>query len=242
MTDRDKATLARAFAVAESVFFVSSRNLAVTEQLLGIPLERAQVIHNPLRLPPGELPLVWPKEGVFRMAVVGRLSREKGCPLILPAIKEALGDASDWTLDFYGDGPERPLLDRAIRDLGLEGRVALRGFVSDLESIWSNHVLLLSAAVDEGVPMTIPEAMLRGRPVLATRVGGAEDWISAGKDGFLCAAATHADLVASLSEAWAERDRWKELGEAAARSAGMRYRPDDFLRIIERAGASRETH
>ena len=153
-----------------------------------------------------------------------------------------MGDASDWTLDFYGDGPERPLLDRAIRDLGLEGRVALRGFVSDLESIWSNHVLLLSAAVDEGVPMTIPEAMLRGRPVLATRVGGAEDWISAGKDGFLCAAATHADLVASLSEAWAERDRWKELGEAAARSAGMRYRPDDFLRIIERAGASRETH
>lgn len=80
--------------------------------------------------------------------------------------------------------------------------------------------------------MTIPEAMLHGRPVLATRVGGAEDWIEDGATGWLCPAPTLELLADSLARAWRDRTRWPQMGQAARRAAKARYRPDGHLQLI----------
>jgi glycosyltransferase involved in cell wall biosynthesis len=80
--------------------------------------------------------------------------------------------------------------------------------------------------------MTIPEAMLCSRPVLSTRVGGAEDWLEHGRTGYLCSAATVPLLAASLCEALAGFDQWPSLGTNARTTASAFYRPDDFTRII----------
>jgi glycosyltransferase involved in cell wall biosynthesis len=92
--------------------------------------------------------------------------------------------------------------------------------------------MLISPAVDEGVPMTIPEAMLCGRPALATSVGGAPDWITAESNGFLCPSASVDLLTAALSHAWALRAKWREMGERAAKDATERYRPMDFRQLV----------
>ncbi len=80
--------------------------------------------------------------------------------------------------------------------------------------------------------MTIPEAMLCGRGVLATRVGGATDWLRDGETGFLCPAPTVPLLAEALDRAWQARDRWQSMGEAAAEFARAFYRPEDFRRLI----------
>jgi hypothetical protein len=229
----DRDLLASIFAAAEAIYFVSSRNLAVTRRWLLLPLPRAAVIQNPVRDSPGGLPLPWPTGAELRLATVSRLAPEKGLAPLLHAVAAALDPTAGWSLEIHGDGPERAHLEATILTLGLGARVRLAGFRPDLDGIWSDHQLLVSPAIDEGVPMTIPEAMLRGRPVLATRVGGAEDWIAAGENGFLCPAATVPLLCESLQTAWAERDRWPALGAAAAAAARARYRPDDYLRLLE---------
>ncbi len=227
----DRAYIGRVFASTDAVFFVSHRNLAVTRRHLLSPLPGASLIQNPLRPAPPAAP-AWPQTGRAHLATVGRIDHVKGIPLLLHALVDGIGTAADWHLNLYGIGDECDYVRATAAALGIGDRVALRGYVDDLDAIWAENHLLVSPALEDGVPMTIPEAMLRGRPVLATCVGGAEDWITDGRDGFLCPAPTVPLLNAALQRVWADRARWREMGEAASAAARARYRPDDFLRLI----------
>ncbi len=91
---------------------------------------------------------------------------------------------------------------------------------------------MVSPALEDGVPMTIPEAMLCQRPVLATCVGGAEDWIKPGRTGFLCSRPEVTPLKVSVREAFAARGQWETMGLAAAAAAASRYVADDYLQLI----------
>lgn len=220
----------RAFGLAELICFVSTRNLAVTRRHLLESLPHARVIQNPLRWQPSDL-APWPSDAPTRLATVSRLDASKGIQLLLHALAAQSG-LGDWQLDVYGQGPAENRLRATVSHLGLDARVRFRGYVKELRTIWSENHLLVSPSLDDGVPMTIPEAMLCERPVLATAVGGAEDWLLDDSTGFLCPAPTVPLLTATLARAFAARARWPELGRAAAAAAAARYHPRDFLTLL----------
>jgi glycosyltransferase involved in cell wall biosynthesis len=228
--------LRRIYPAAERLFFVSERNLATTRRHLIDPLPNAVVINgcavfNPV-LPVGGEPLPWPDESTWHLAVVGRLEAVKGVELLLHAAAQALGGEDGWHLGVYGQGPERAQLEARTAALGLSARVTFHGFVADFDAILRSTHLVVSTALEEGIPLTLPETLLRGRPVLATVVGGAEDWISPGVTGFLCPVPRIEFIAAALKSAWAERSRWRAMGAAGEEFARRRYRPDDYLQII----------
>ncbi|MBC8039395.1 MAG: glycosyltransferase [Opitutaceae bacterium] len=229
--DADLAFIRTTFAAADRLDFVSTRNLAVTRRHLLAPLANARVLHNPLRWQPADTS-PWPAAAEARLATVSRLDPGKGIHLLLHALAEAAADLPPWRLEIFGQGPQETLLREIITHLGLSDRVVLRGHVGSLREIWSGNHLLCAPAIDDGVPMTIPEAMLCSRPVLSTCVGGAEDWIEHGRTGYLCPAATVPLLAASLRAALADQTRWAELGLAARAAALARYRPDDYQSLI----------
>ncbi len=229
LEEADRQRAREILEAADRVFFVSPRNLEITRLHLQSPLLNADCVHNPLApalSPPWAPPQPW------SLACVARLDPVKGLDLLLPALGAALGDTPGWQLNIYGRGSQRGYLETCARHCELSDRVNFRGFEPDLHQIWAQNHILVSPAVDEGVPMTIPEAMLRGRAVLATRVGGATEWIEHRKNGFICPAPTVDLLSDSLREAWSERLRWQEMGEAAAISARTHYRPDDFKKLL----------
>lgn len=229
-SDADRQLVHRSLSLADRIFFVSTRNLHVTRRHLLDPLPQAAVIQNPLRWTPADVS-PWPASPTARLATVSRLDESKGIPLLLHALA-ALPARGDWQLDIYGRGPAENYLRATTEHLRLSDRVHFRGYVPDLRSIWAENHLLVSPALDDGVPMTIPEAMLCARPVLSTAVGGAEDWLRDDATGFLCAAPTLPLLTAALERTLAARSRWPSMGEAAAAAAKQRYRPDDFLRLL----------
>lgn len=216
---------------ADAVFFLSPRNLAVTRRHLLSPLTNAAVAHTPLRWQPTDTS-PWPAPGPARLATLSRLDDIKGLHLLLHALAELGSSVPDWRLTLHGDGPAATYLHRTVAHLGLVDRVRFAGHVADLRAIWSDHELFCSPALDEGVPMTIPEAMLCQRPVLATCVGGAEDWLSDNETGFLCPAPTLPLLVETLRRAFAARDRWPAMGAAAAARAAAHYRTADHQLVI----------
>jgi len=230
LAESDRLEAARRLEGADALFFVSSRNLAVTRRHLLAALPQARVVHNPLRWTPEDA-APWPRTGAWSLATVSRLDLSKGVHLLLQAAAEALGGDADWRLDIFGQGPAEGYWRAAAGHLGLERRVRFRGYVPRLADIWAENRLMVSPAIDDGVPMTIPEAMLCARPVLATAVGGAEDWLGGG-GGFLCPAPTVPLLAASLRRAWEARGEWEALGRAAAERARALYRPDDYLHLI----------
>jgi glycosyltransferase involved in cell wall biosynthesis len=219
------------FAEADALFFVSTRNLAVTRRHLLAALPNARVLQNPLRWQPADTS-PWPVFTEVRLATVSRLDEGKGIHLILHALAETGSKLPPWRLEIFGLGPQEAELRATVAYLGLGERVVLRGHVGALRDIWRDNQLLCSPAIDDGVPMTIPEAMLCERPVFSTCVGGAEDWIENGRTGFLCPAATVPLITASLIEAFAARDRWAAIGQVARESALAHYRPDDYLSLI----------
>jgi glycosyltransferase involved in cell wall biosynthesis len=229
LPEADRLRAREALAAADRVFFVSPRNLEITRRHLCHALPNAECLHNPLA---PAAPLPWPAGEPWTLASLGRLEPVKGVDLLIAALRAALGENGEWRLNIYGRGPQRDYLEACARHQGVADRIRFPGFVSRLDEIWGQNHLLVSSAIDEGVPMTIPEAMLRGRPVLATRVGGADEWIEPGTTGFLSAAPTLELLAEALRGAWDQRGRWSEMGLAAARRTSARYRPDDFRRVV----------
>lgn len=229
LSDADLAWTRTAFAAAAGLHFVSTRNLQTTRRHLLADLPNASVIQNPLRWQPADTP-PWPAAPGTRLATVSRLADNKGIHLLLHAL--AAAGLPDWHLGIFGTGPQESYLRATVAHLGLGARVQFRGHVAGLRDLWADHHLLVSPAIDDGVPMTIPEAMLCARPVLATCVGGAEDWITPGQTGFLCPAPTVPLLTEALRAAAQVRDHWAALGLAAALSARARLRFDDHLVLL----------
>ena len=80
-------------------------------------------------------------------------------------------------------------LERLAEHLRLGDRVIFGGETS-VTDIWASNQVLALASRYEGLPLVIVEAMLCGRPVVATNVAGHSEVIEDGRVGFLADAPT----------------------------------------------------
>jgi glycosyltransferase involved in cell wall biosynthesis len=159
--------------------------------------------------------------GGFRLGYVGRLEERKGVRVLLAAV----ADLPHVRLDFYGDGPERGVLDAEIRKLGLGDRVTVHGFVpdDDLPSIYGGFdavavpSLRTSSWVEQFGRVAV-EAMASGAPVLASDDGALREVV--GDAGVLVTPGdvdAWRDAIATLAGDDAERDRLQKLGAERVR-------------------------
>jgi glycosyltransferase involved in cell wall biosynthesis len=118
-------------------------------------------------------------------------------------------------LDIFGDGFDKERLKELIREAGKGASVRLMGPVQDVSEVWQDHEILLMPSRTEALGLSMLEAMSCGRPVLRTPLGGCEEWIEDGVNGFVCPAAEVGALVETLKRALAVRHRWREMGLAA---------------------------
>jgi glycosyltransferase involved in cell wall biosynthesis len=103
---------------------------------------------------------------------VGRLVPAKDHLTLLRAIRCAFDDGQSIRCVLVGDGVLRGELESAVRSLRLESAVTFRGECDDVASeLWNADVFVLSSK-NEGLPVSVLEAMAAGAPVVATDVGG----------------------------------------------------------------------
>src|SRR5262249_22254470 len=125
-------------------------------------------------------------------------------------------ESRPWRLTLYGNGPMKDGIRRLVQRFGLEGRVTLAGHVSRIEDIWAeNHVLVMPSRC-EGLPLAMVEAMLCGRPVVATDVAGHWEIVEDNVSGFLADAPTVTSVGRTLERLWTRRDDLRMMGQAAA--------------------------
>ena len=99
---------------------------------------------------------------------VGYLARRKGLDTALKAL--GLLKDYEWTLDILGDGSQREELERLVNELGINDRVKFFGFRDDAEKFMSEAACLLFPSRQEGLPLTVNEALAVGLPVLASDI------------------------------------------------------------------------
>ena len=101
-----------------------------------------------------------------RLLFVGRLSSVKG----LQDVIRALPADVNWTLDVVGDGPQRTEWESLCRERGFSERVVFHGFSDRVEHFMANSSCLLFPSYNEGMPLTLAQAVLVGIPVLASAI------------------------------------------------------------------------
>lgn len=101
-----------------------------------------------------------------RYVAAGRLVAQKNYPLMLKGF--ARGARRGDTLTIAGAGPERDAIMRAVRRLGLTGRVRLTGHVGSVNSLLAQADAFVLSSDYEGLPGVVVEALAAGLPVLAT--------------------------------------------------------------------------
>lgn len=174
----------RVVCVAESI--------ATLCRQASVRAEKLQVIPNGL---PAAHDLQSPATGRQRWLTgyVGRLSSEKGPDLFLDALIPLCRRYPQLDAVMLGDGPERDSLLARIHEAGLQERISLPGYQTDMRSWWRQLGALVISSRTEGTPMILLEAMQAGVPVVAFGVGGIPDVVQDRHNGLL---ATPADSVA----------------------------------------------
>lgn len=161
--------------------------------------------------------LDWPKTSPeARLAMVTRLDcHVKGLDLAVQAMALLNRQSLRARLDIFGDGFDKEILQQLVREAGEAAGVSLMGGAQDVSAVWQDHEMLLMPSRTEGLGLAMLEAMSCGRPVLRTPLGGCEEWIEDGVNGFVCPQADVESLEETLEKALAVRDRWHEMGLAA---------------------------
>lgn len=115
----------------------------------------------------------------FVIANIGHLCDRKNQLLLVNTLASLLAEKNlpEFNLLFAGDSDPAYScrLQVAITNGGLEPHCRLLGPIPDIGKVYSAADLLVHCAQREGLPRVIPEAMLAGRPVIATLAEGVRD-------------------------------------------------------------------
>jgi glycosyltransferase involved in cell wall biosynthesis len=237
--DRQAQELAHYYEEAVAAFFVSHANLELTRKQIGAPLAHGEIVRNPFNVAYNER-VPWPQTDAvqhLRLACVGRLDPDsKGQDLILDVLRMPKWRARALTVSLVGAGRSESVL-RRVAEMYQLGAVHFAGFANDIVEIWRSHHALLLPSRIEGLPLVAVEAMLVGRPVIATAVAGNAEIVIDGRTGFLAEAPTVAALDAAMERAWQERSQLKRMGEQAAEHIRRLIPPDPARLFADRLEA-----
>ncbi len=198
-----------------------SRPLAIRLAHDGVPQERIHLVLNAFG---GTRPRLERNDGRRVLAVgldrfhvgwVGRLSWEKGADVLVDALPNLGGVPV--TVSVLGAGRESRALRERAEALGVGDRVVWHGTVPEAGRLFSSFDVFVLSSRTEGTPIALFEAMAANVPIVATRVGGVPDVVSA-TEALLVAPGDPAALAGAI------RSVWQDPEAAARRAAAARAR------------------
>jgi len=118
---------------------------------------------------------------LFRFLFVSRLVPSKGLDDLLKSLSILIKKKNNWHLDIIGDGPNKSEYELLMNSLGLDRNVTFHGYLpkEKIADFMRNSDLFILPSHIETFSVVTAEALACGLPVLATRCGGPEEYITA---------------------------------------------------------------
>ncbi len=187
-----ESVLRRAYLRFDTVFANSCRASQVLVDAWGLRRERVHYLPNGIDLEEWDRRSEGPcpvdlEPGCTHLALIGRLSEEKGHLLILEAVSRlAEGQRRRLRLWFFGaDGPMSSAVDEEIERRGLRDVAFRRPPTPHLPALMRRLDGLVLASRFEGSPNVVLEAMASGLPVLSYDVGDVPSLVRPADTGWL---------------------------------------------------------
>jgi glycosyltransferase involved in cell wall biosynthesis len=167
---------------------------------------------------------------------VGALEPNKSVDVLLEAWRDVVEHVPGARLTLVGSGSQRDALQRRVELASLEGSVRFTGTVSrqEVRDLLDASRLLVLPSRSEGMGRVILEAFARGRPVVATRVGGIPELVEDGITGRLVPPEDPQALAKALVEMLQDVNPAAAMGRAARAAIEARDPSIGFEAGIER--------
>lgn len=150
------------------------------------------------------------------IGVAARLAPMKGLEVLLQALARLRSTDTVFECRIAGDGGLRQQLQRQADRLGLSECVRFLGHVDDMPAFYRElDLFVLPSVSDEGLPLSVLEAMASGLPVLASDVGGTREALLDRVHGRLLPAGDVPALAAELSTFLSDANLRRACGRAA---------------------------
>jgi glycosyltransferase involved in cell wall biosynthesis len=116
--------------------------------------------------------------------MVGCLKPQKA-PLDYVEVAYMVLQEKDAHFILVGDGALREKVEKRVDELGLGKRFKLLGWRRDIPEILAATDIFILTSLWEGLPRVLPQAMVMGIPIVATKVDGTPEAVDNGVNGFL---------------------------------------------------------
>lgn len=167
------------------------------------------------------------------VGAVGTLRAQKAYDVLIRAVARLHADHPGLRVLIAGDGPERPRLERLVREFGLADVIVILGRRLDVPDVLAALDVAVSASDFEGSPLAVMEYMEAGLPIVATRVGGVPDLIEDGVHGLLVEPREPGALAAAIADLLRDRHRASALGARARERRRREFDLDAMVHNIE---------
>ena len=151
------------------------------------------------------------KDSIILLSV-GELSDRKNHSVSIKALSKVKND--NVHLVIAGTGEKRDEFLSLAKDLGVNGRVHLLGFRTDIAELLKSADIFLFPSVQEGLPVALMEAMSCSLPVICSAIRGNIDLID-DSCGVLCGASDVEGFAKAIEKLIADPDTRKAMAQKA---------------------------
>jgi glycosyltransferase involved in cell wall biosynthesis len=193
--------------IGDAMLFVCDYERQAFEKKVGIGGKRFAVVHNGLW--PDEFEPVTPAADAADILYLGDMRVLKGVDVLIDCLAR-LNKTRNVTASLVGDGPDLAQFQVQARTLDLTDKVSFPGRMPARDAFVRGHILVMPSRA-ESFPYVVLEACAAGVPLIASRVGGIPEVLSADN---LVAPGDAAALASRLEQALSQP-------EALARGAAQ---------------------
>ena len=155
---------------------------------------------------------------------MGRLGKRKGTYDLIDVFTRLSTEFPDVELLLGGDGDIEEVKNLVDRK-GLSNRIHVLGWLSGPEKlkVFANSDIYTLPSYNEGLPVSILEAMASGLPIVSTHVGGIPEAVIDNKNGFLVQPGDIDTLYICLSELCRSKQLRQKMGQASVELASQKF-------------------
>lgn len=150
-----------------------------------LPSKRVDVVNNPVS--PSSFDKTKKDKNITQFLFLGRIGNRKGIYDLLTAISLLPASVRGSMRLYVGGDGDAPFLNNMIKQLKLESIVFHKGWVTgaDKYDLLTTSDVYVLPSYNEGLPVSILEAMSFGMPIISTPVGGIPEIVKEGRNGFM---------------------------------------------------------
>lgn len=155
------------------------------------------------------------------VGMTSRLHANKGHEFLFQALTQLPSELYQGLI--VGEGPERERLEELTKTLGIQDKIQFLGQVDDVPQALAQMDLVVLPTVQEGFGLSVVEAMMMGKTVVAFDTGPMKEVIEHARTGWLIPSRDVVALSQAIHLFLSDANLRQRIGQAARKSVSERF-------------------